>query len=70
MLVLVDLWPAFDTIDHSILLNRLKTYIGLSESALLLIKSYLQNRQQTVSVNSTLSDPADLTTGVPQGSVL
>jgi hypothetical protein len=69
MLVLLDLSAAFDSIDHSILIDRLKNYIGLSDSAVLLIKSYLR-RQQSVSVNSIMSDPAQLTTGVPQGSVL
>jgi hypothetical protein len=42
MLVLLDLSAAFDAIDHSILIDRLKNYIGLSDSAVLLIKSYLQ----------------------------
>ncbi len=41
LLVLLDLSAAFNTIDHNILLNRLKNGIGISESALAWFKSHL-----------------------------
>ena len=69
-LILLDLSAAFDTIDHSILLSRLSSYFGISGLALKLLTSYLQNRTQTVCINSHLSSPSLLSTGIPQGSVL
>jgi hypothetical protein len=69
-LVLLDLSAAFDTIDHTILLSRLTSNFGISGSALSLISSYLSNRSQSVSIQSHISPPAPITTGIPQGSVL
>ena len=72
-LTLLDLSAAFNTIDHShhtILLDRLNVYYGISELALSWFKSYLSGRTHSVKVGSTLSHPAALHYGVPQGSVL
>ena len=69
-LVLLDLSAAFDTIDHQILLTRLNSTFGLSNSALALLSSYLTDRTQTVTIKSESTSPSTLNTGVPQGSVL
>ena len=69
-LMLLDLSAAFDTIDHTILLDRLNVYYGISELVLGWFKSYLSGRTHLVKVGSTLSHPAALQYGVPQGSVL
>lgn len=69
-LVLLDLSAAFDTIDHNILLNRLKLTFGISDSAFSLLSSYLCNRSQSVVVDHELSSRLPLLRGVPQGSVL
>ena len=69
-LALLDLSAAFDTVDHTVLIDRLERFFGLKESALSLVKSYLTNRQQSVQVGEQLSPPVVLTTGVPQGSIL
>ena len=69
-LVLLDLSAAFDTIDHQILLTRLSSTFGLSDTALNLIASYLTDRSQYITVGEHRSSPAPLSTGVPQGSVL
>jgi hypothetical protein len=67
--VYLDLSKAFDTIDHSILLDKLK-YYGFSQNSLKLMRSYISNRQQCVLYNDAYSDRLDISTGVPQGSVL
>ena len=61
-LTLLDLSAAFDTIDHTILLDRLNVYYGISELPV--------GKTHSVKVGSTLSHPAALHYGVPQGSVL
>ena len=70
VLVSLDLSSAFDTIDHSLLLNHLKTTFGISGSALNWITSYLSNRSQSVKLGKLLSRPQTCTSGVPQRSIL
>ena len=67
--VFLDLSKAFYTLDHSILLQKLKSY-GVSGTSLQWFTSYLVNRQQLVDVAGTHSTLINLTTGVPQGSIL
>ena len=68
-LVSLDLSAAFDTLNHDILLGRLRS-IGLSDSALIWFRSYLSGRTSTVRINNQYSPASDCTTGVPQRSVL
>ena len=70
LLVLLDLSAAFDTINHSLLLERLQSNAGICNSALSWFASYLTNRSQTVLVGTSFSEETNLTCGVPQGSVL
>ena len=54
LVVFIDLKKAFDTIDHKILLQKLK-HIGITGNALLLLKSYLACRTQRCEVNGFIS---------------
>ena len=67
--IFLDLSKAFDTIDHTILLHKLK-YYGLEQSTLRLIESYLKNRKQYTENEESKSEILPLTIGVPQGSIL
>ena len=56
VLTLLDLSAAFDTIDHDILLNRMKRSFGIRDKALMFFESYLKQREQVVSVYGCESD--------------
>ena len=70
LLLMLDLSAAFDTVDHTILINRLKTRLGIGGVALNWFKSYLTNRKYCVKINNVSSEYVSLDCGVPQGSVL
>ena len=65
----LDLKKALDTVDHTILLKTLE-YFGLDLSVIDWFKSYLSDRTQMCMVNGVLSDPQNLSCGVPQGTIL
>ena len=67
--IYMDLSKAFDTLDHDILLHKLK-YYGVNGPALSWFDSYLKNRNQYVEIGGIKSVNQSLRTGVPQGSVL
>ena len=67
--IYLDLSKAFDTINHKILFDKLRHY-GITGTAHKLIKSYLTNRKQYTSLSGAHSTMNDITTGVPQGSIL
>ncbi len=59
--VYLDLSKAFDTLDHSILIEKLK-YYGINHRELSLFKIYLANRKQFIDIEGTTSDMLSLTT--------
>jgi exonuclease III len=67
--VFLDFKRAFETIDRSLLLEKLKKY-GFSENSVRLLDSYLSERRQFVFANGKKSDEKFVELGVPQGSVL
>ena len=70
LLILLDFSAAFDTIDHSILIKRLNNNYGIKNTVLKWFTNYLNDRTYKVKVNTTLSNSANLSFGVPQGSIL
>ena len=70
ILLLLDFSKAFDTIPHNILLTKLQEQFNFSFEAVSLMESYLRGRKQTVFCGDRRSKSADVTSGVPQGSVL
>ena len=67
---MLDLFAAFDTIDHNILLLRLCNVYGITGDALDWFRSYLTGRIQRVVIEDSVSVDQELAFGVPQGSVL
>ncbi len=62
--------PAFDTVDHDILLSRLEHWVGIKDTALSWFKSYLKSRTLSVAIGQFSSSSVSLPYGVPQGSIL
>ena len=67
--VFLDLSKAFDTVDHTILLDKLRI-LGVDEDSLDWFESYLSERSQATSVGESISFPLPVSVGVPQGSIL
>ena len=70
VLVLLDLTAAFDTVDHHILLNRLRNLVGLSGTVFNWFVFYLTDRYFFVSMDTCSSGTHENKCGVPQGSIL
>lgn len=67
--VYTDLAKAFDKVNHSTLIKKLKIY-NFDDNLLKFLKSYLNNRIQFVTYKDTKSNQFIPTSGVPQGSIL
>ena len=67
--VFIDLSKAFDTVDHYILITKLKQY-GIQGNNIRWFESYLSNRKQYIAYNNKSTSFKDITCGVPQGSIL
>ena len=69
-LVLLNLSAAFDTVDHRILAEILRSDFGITDSVLSWLQSYLCDREQQISIGDVISKKFDVKWGVPQGSRL
>ena len=67
--VLIDLSKAYDTLNHDILLSKLR-YYGVSGVELRLLSNHLSDRVQYVEYLGAISQSRSIGVGVPQGSIL
>ena len=68
-MILVDLQKAFDTLDHGVLLEKMK-YFGFQTSVIKWFESYLSNKKFLVSIDNVFTEAGTLKYGVAQGSIL
>ena len=68
-MILIDLQKAFNTIDHDIVLQKLYV-IGFFKHLVNWFQSYLINRTFLVNLGNAFSQPACVSSGVPQGSIV
>ena len=66
---MLDLSAAFDTVDHDIMLQRLRDDFGVTGTAHMWYSSYFANRSCRVYISGTYSNDFHFRFGVPQGSV-
>ena len=67
--IFIDFSKAFDLFSHDVLIAKLRL-LNFYESAIQLIKSYLELRVQRVFCNGAFSESLPVSHGVPQGSIL
>ena len=67
--IFLDLSKAFDTVNHNILLEKLKAY-GIQSENLKWFRSYLSNRKQFILYDDFKTEVKIVKCGVPQGSIL
>ena len=65
-----DFAKAFDSVNHDIILEKLKHTFNIKGRLLYFVKSYLMNRMQRVIIDNKFSSFAQVRSGVPQGSIL
>ena len=67
--VIMNLSKAFDSLNHKLLITKLKAY-GLDSNSVTFMKDYLTNRLQRCKINNSSSGWEKVLKGVPQGSIL
>ena len=67
--IFLEFSKAFDKVDHELLLHKLDHY-GIHRNLLSWLRNFLINRKQQVVLAGQQSSSVDVTSGVPQGSVL
>ena len=67
-LIALDLSTAFDTVDHSVLLNTLNSNFGIDGIALEWYNNYLAPRDMKIEIGKSYSEKKELTFSLPHGS--
>ena len=65
-----DFAKAFDSVNHDLILYKLKYQFNIDGTMLNFLKSYLEDRTQRVVINGEQSGLVNVNSGVPQGSIL
>ena len=65
-----DFAKAFDSVNHDIILMKLKNQFGINGKLLYFILNYLKDRKQRVAIDGEFSEWQPVRSGVPQGSIL
>ena len=68
--IYTDFKAAFQSVNHTLLIHKLKNSYHISGSALNWFTSYLNNRKQRVVVNGKCSEWCRVTSGTPEGGVI
>ena len=69
-IVFFDFMKAFDSVNHDIILSKLKYQYKIDGRLLKFLVNYLQGRSQRVVINESVSGNREVESGVPQGSIL
>ena len=68
--VYFDFSKAFDSVNHDLILHKLKHFYNLDGRLLKFLVSYISEREQQVLAGNTMSSKNSVLSGVPQGSIL
>ena len=68
--VYFDFSKAFDSVNHDVILTKLKYQFNIDGSLLKFLVNYLNDRKQCVVIDGIFSEFSSVHSGVPQGSVL
>ena len=69
-IIYFDFAKAFDTVNHDLILAKLKQMYGVENRLLSFVRDYLKDRKQKVTLNNIFSEFKKVKSGVPQGSIL
>ena len=65
-----DFAKAFDSVNHDIILNKMKYRYKIDGKMLRFLVNYLKNRHQRVLIGNFMSESRNVNSGVPQGSII